>query len=97
MLISDIKDLAIPDVKVVRFKRFLDNRGYFTEQFRQSDLIDSDKVGFLKGESFVQANESFSHKGTFRGLHFQWNPYMGKLVRTVWGRMVDMALDIRKG
>jgi len=46
---------------------------------------------------FVQANESFSVKGTVRGLHFQWNPYMGKMVRTLSGRMVDMVLDIRKG
>jgi len=97
MLIADIRELAIPDVKVVRFKRFLDNRGYFTEQFRKSDLIDSNEVGFLKGESFVQANESFSHKGSFRGLHFQWNPYMGKLVRPLTGSLIDFALDIRIG
>ena len=45
----------------------------------------------------MQANESFSKAGTVRGLHFQWNPYMGKLVRTVSGRMIDMVLDIRKG
>jgi dTDP-4-dehydrorhamnose 3,5-epimerase len=46
---------------------------------------------------FIQANESYSKKGTVRGLHFQWNPYMGKLVRTIKGRMIDMVLDIRKG
>jgi dTDP-4-dehydrorhamnose 3,5-epimerase len=46
---------------------------------------------------FIQCNESYSKKGTVRGLHFQWNPYMGKLVRTVVGRMLDMVLDIRKG
>src|SRR5690606_8308158 len=51
----------------------------------------------LKGLQFVQVNESYSRPGTVRGLHFQWNPYMGKLVRTVYGRMVDIALDIRKG
>jgi dTDP-4-dehydrorhamnose 3,5-epimerase len=51
----------------------------------------------MKGVEFVQCNESYSKKGTVRGLHFQWNPYMGKLVRTVVGRMVDMVLDIRKG
>ena len=97
MKIVEIKELAIPEVKVIKFKRFVDNRGYFTEQFRKSDLIDSSDVGFLKGESFVQANESFSHKNTFRGLHFQWNPHMGKLVRPLSGSLIDFALDIRKG
>jgi dTDP-4-dehydrorhamnose 3,5-epimerase len=97
MKIVEIKELAIPEVKVIKFKRFVDNRGYFTEQFRKSDLIDSNDVGFLKGESFVQANESFSKKNTFRGLHFQWNPYMGKLVRPLSGSLIDFALDIRKG
>jgi dTDP-4-dehydrorhamnose 3,5-epimerase len=51
----------------------------------------------MKGVEFVQANESYSKQGTLRGLHFQWNPYMGKLVRTISGRMVDIVLDIRKG
>jgi len=97
MKIVEIRELAIPEVKVIKFKRFVDNRGYFTEQFRKSDLIDSSDVGFLKGESFVQANESFSYKNTFRGLHFQWNPYMGKLVRPLSGSLIDFALDIRKG
>lgn len=55
-----------------------------------------DLEGF-KGLEFVQLNESFSNKGVCRGLHFQWNPFMGKLVRTVYGRMIDMVLDIRKG
>ena len=51
----------------------------------------------MRGKEFVQANESYSRKGTVRGLHFQWNPYMGKLVRTLYGHMVDMVLDVRKG
>jgi len=97
MKIVEIKELDIPEVKIIKFKRFVDNRGYFTEQFRKSDLLDSSDVDFLKGESFVQANESFSHKNTFRGLHFQWNPYMGKLVRPLSGSLIDFALDIRKG
>lgn len=97
MKILKIKELAIPDVKVVKYKRFTDHRGYFTEQFRKSDLIDNREVDFLKGMNFVQANESFSHKNTFRGLHFQWNPYMGKLVRPLSGHLIDFALDIRKG
>ncbi len=97
MKITEIKELSIPDVKVIKFKRFVDKRGYFTEQFRKSDLIDGSDTGFLESKSFVQANESFSHKNTFRGLHFQWNPYMGKLVRPLSGSLIDFALDIRKG
>jgi len=96
MKITEIKELIIPEVKVVRFERFMDHRGYFTEHFRKSDLIDDTAVGFLQGENFVEANESFSYKGTFRGFHFQWNPYMGKLVRPLLGHLIDFAIDIRK-
>lgn len=91
MKIISNTSLAIPDIKVIQFQRFLDHRGYFTEPYRKSDfkkVLDVD---------FVQCNESYSRKNTIRGLHFQWNPYMGKLVRTVYGRMRDIVLDIRKG
>jgi dTDP-4-dehydrorhamnose 3,5-epimerase len=44
---------------------------------------------------FFQQNESYSKAGVIRGLHFQWNPFMGKLVRTITGRMIDIVLDIR--
>ena len=97
MKMKETERLRIADVKVVRFARFCDPRGYFTEHFRKSDFANHPEIGFLKGVEFVQCNESFSRPGTIRGLHFQWNPYMGKLVRTLSGRMVDMVLDIRKG
>ncbi len=97
MKITEIKTLKITDVKVVRFTRFCDHRGYFTEHFRKSDFANHPKMDFMKGVEFMQCNESYSQKGTIRGLHFQWNPYMGKLVRTLSGRMVDVVLDIRKG
>jgi dTDP-4-dehydrorhamnose 3,5-epimerase len=93
--IVDVRSLAIADVRVVRFERFRDERGYFTEPYRQSDVALDPATSFLAGLTFPQANESFSHAGVIRGLHFQWNPFMGKLVRTVSGRMVDLALDIR--
>lgn len=96
MKIIEVKTLAIPAVKVIRFGRFNDHRGYFTEPFRKSDFLNHPDMAFLKTAEFVQANESFSKKGVIRGLHFQWNPYMGKLVRTIKGRMVDLVLDIRK-
>ena len=94
MKIIEIKSLAIPDVKVIRFARFADHRGYFTESFRRNDFNGLD---FLKGLEFLQSNESFSKKETVRGLHFQWDPAMGKLVRTLNGHMIDMVMDIRKG
>ena len=97
MKITEIKPMKIEDVKVVRFARFCDHRGYFTEHFRKSDFVNLLEMRFMKGVEFVQANESYSRVGTIRGLHFQWNPYMGKLVRTLSGRMVDMVLDTRKG
>jgi dTDP-4-dehydrorhamnose 3,5-epimerase len=93
--IADVRSLAVADVKVVRFVRFRDERGYFTEPYRQSDLDGDPSTSFLAGVTFPQSNESFSRAGVVRGLHFQWSPYMGKLVRTVRGRMVDLALDIR--
>ncbi len=97
MKITEIKSLSIEAVKVIRFARFCDHRGFFTEHYRKSDFDNHPEMNFLKQTDFVQFNESYSKAGTIRGLHFQWNPYMGKLVRTVKGRMVDMVLDIRKG
>lgn len=96
MKLLSVTSLAIPDIKVIRFARFCDHRGYFTETFRKSDFANDERVSFLRGVDFVQGNESFSKPGTIRGMHFQWNPFMGKLVRTVRGHMVDLVLDIRK-
>ena len=97
MKILEIKTLAIPEIKVIRFARFCDNRGYFTEHFRKSDLFNTPELTTLNKVEFVQANQSFSKKNVIRGLHFQWNPFMGKLVRTLSGHMTDIILDIRKG
>jgi dTDP-4-dehydrorhamnose 3,5-epimerase len=90
-----VRALPIPELKVVRFARFADERGYFTEPYRRSDFDGEAETAFLAGLSFPQANESYSRAGVVRGLHFQWKPFMGKLVRTISGRMVDLALDIR--
>lgn len=96
MKILAVDTLSIPDIKIVRYARFGDQRGYFTEHWRKSDLARHPQTDFLSDVEFVQTNESFSLPGTIRGLHFQWNPYQGKLVRTVHGHMIDMALDIRR-
>jgi len=97
MRLIEIKSLTIPDIKVIRFARFADHRGYFTETYRKSDFFGHPALSYLKGMEFTQCNESYSKPSAIRGLHFQWNPFMGKLVRTIHGRMVDLALDIRKG
>jgi dTDP-4-dehydrorhamnose 3,5-epimerase len=95
--VLDVKQLEIAEIKIIRFARFRDQRGYFTEHFRKSDFQSGPLASIMEGVEFVQTNESFSRSGTIRGLHFQWNPYMGKLVRTLRGHMVDLVLDIRKG
>ena len=97
MKLLEVKPLELDGVKAIKFGRFRDQRGYFTEHYRRSDFAGHPELDFGRNVEFVQANESYSKKGTVRGLHFQWNPYMGKLVRTLAGRMVDMVLDIRKG
>ncbi len=95
MKIEAVESLAIPELKVIRFSRFSDRRGYFTETYRLGDLTQHSETAFLRDVRFLQINESFSKAGVVRGLHFQWNPHMGKLVRAVRGRIVDLALDIR--
>jgi dTDP-4-dehydrorhamnose 3,5-epimerase len=94
MKITEIRSLALEPIKVIQFARFRDNRGYFTEQYRKSDVC---TIPSMEEVEFVQCNESYSKGNTIRGMHFQWNPYMGKLLRTLSGRMVDIVLDIRKG
>ncbi len=96
MKILSIVDLALPDVKVIRFARFSDHRGYFAELYKESDFFGPSSMAFMKGYSFKQMNESYSQKETMRGLHFQWKPLLGKLIRTESGHMVDLILDIRK-
>jgi len=95
MKIMSVRSLVIEAVKVLEFGAFNDDRGYFEEVFRQQEVAGLD--GFTPFfEGIAQINQSHSHKGVMRGLHFQWNPPMGKLVRTLRGHMVDMVVDLRK-
>ncbi|MFV0540443.1 MAG: dTDP-4-dehydrorhamnose 3,5-epimerase [Aestuariibaculum sp.] len=72
---------------------FNDSRGYFFESFNQEKF--NKAVG--QNINFVQDNESFSSKGVLRGLHFQTGVYaQAKLVRVVKGKVLDVAVDIRK-
>lgn len=71
---------------------FGDSRGYFFESYRRKTFVD---LGIK--QDFVQDNESFSVKGTLRGLHYQCAPHaQAKLVRVTKGKVLDVALDIRK-
>lgn len=82
----------IPDVKLITPKVFEDDRGYFFESFRQ-DLFEKE-IGKI---NFCQDNESKSTYGVLRGLHFQLSPFaQSKLVRVVKGKVLDVAVDIRK-
>ncbi len=96
MKIIEIKELPLAGVKVIRFERFTDGRGYFTGLYRASDLAGLAGHPDLQNLKFVEASESRSRAGVVRGPHYQRNPVMGKLIRTLAARMVDMVLDIRR-
>lgn len=85
---------AIPDVILIEPDVFGDERGYFMETFRADRLEE-----FLRYKiNFCQDNESKSNHGVLRGLHYQLPPFaQTKLVRVIIGRVLDVAVDIRKG
>ena len=84
---------AIPDVVIIEPKVHGDSRGYFVETFVSNKL--EEFLGYQI--NFCQDNESKSSKGVLRGLHYQLPPYaQTKLVRVISGRVLDVAVDIRK-
>lgn len=89
----NITKTEIPGVVILEPRIFGDSRGYFYESYSQRDF--DEKVAKV---TFVQDNQSYSHYGVLRGLHFQKPPYaQSKLVRVIQGRVMDVAVDIRKG
>ncbi|MDX9790126.1 MAG: dTDP-4-dehydrorhamnose 3,5-epimerase family protein [Candidatus Kapaibacterium sp.] len=96
MKILDVKSLPIDGCKLIKYQRYADERGFFAETYRKQDFDVHPDTEVLKNLNFTQMNESYSKAGTIRGMHFQWNPYMAKLIRCVNGRMIDLLLDIRK-
>jgi dTDP-4-dehydrorhamnose 3,5-epimerase len=80
------------EVAVVVPEIFQDSRGFFMETFRTDQFA---ALGIP--HEFVQDNHSRSTKGVLRGLHFQWEPPMGKLMRVTLGSAFLVAVDIRKG
>ena len=84
---------AIPDVVIIEPKVHGDSRGYFVETFVSNKL--DEFLGYKI--NFCQDNESKSSKGVLRGLHYQLPPHaQTKLVRVISGRVLDVAVDIRK-
>lgn len=84
---------AIEGVVIIEPRIFKDDRGYFYESYSQKEF--DEKVRPVR---FVQDNQSMSSYGVLRGLHFQKGEHaQSKLVRVVEGRVLDVAVDIRKG
>lgn len=90
---AEIKKTPLSGVLEIFPKVFNDQRGYFFESYRE------DWLSFGRaGHGWVQDNQSFSQKGTVRGLHFQRGEYaQAKLVRVIHGKVLDVAVDLRTG
>jgi dTDP-4-dehydrorhamnose 3,5-epimerase len=83
---------TIDDLFVLEPSKFSDKRGYFMESYNHKEINN-----FLGNIDFIQDNESGSFKGVLRGLHFQSPPYeQTKLVRCISGKVLDVAVDLRK-
>jgi dTDP-4-dehydrorhamnose 3,5-epimerase len=87
-----IEETSIPEVRIVRPQRYRDDRGWLAEIVA---LPAFDALGLPA--QFVQVNQSRSTRGVIRGLHFQWDPPQGKLMRVVRGRAFMVAVDARPG
>lgn len=87
------ENLDIEGLKLVKPRKYVDDRGFFSETHNSSTWANA---GFQY--NFVQDNHSLSRDvGTVRGLHFQTEPFaQDKLVRVVSGRILDVAVDIRR-
>jgi len=89
----EVRKTAIEGVVIIEPRVFEDARGYFFESYSKREFDEK-----VRPVNFVQDNESMSVRGVMRGLHFQRPPFsQSKLVRCVKGRVLDVAVDIRKG
>jgi dTDP-4-dehydrorhamnose 3,5-epimerase len=86
-----IIETDIPDVKVIEPRVFSDDRGYFLETWNAGAF---DQAGL--NWTFVQDNQSRSHRNVLRGLHYQIQSPQAKLVRVVTGAVYDVAVDLRR-
>lgn len=88
----DYRETKIKGVYVIEPKVFTDNRGYFMESFKQQEFEEN-----VCSIDFIQENESKSSKGVLRGLHYQKGEFaQAKLVRVIKGRVLDVAVDLRR-
>jgi dTDP-4-dehydrorhamnose 3,5-epimerase len=86
-----VEKTSIEGAIILKPTIYNDGRGYFYESYNKLKFVE---LGI--SEEFVQDNQSMSHKGALRGLHFQKQPYaQGKLVRVISGAVIDVILDIR--
>ncbi len=86
-----ITNLEIEGLKLIKLNIYNDNRGFFNERYVESKFHE---IGIKN--KFIQDNHSFSYQGVIRGLHFQSNPNQTKLVSCIRGKILDVAVDIRK-
>lgn len=86
------RQLAIPDVVLLEHEVFEDERGFFMEVYKRDQFRE---LGLP--EQFLQLNHSRSARRVIRGLHFQWDQPMGKLMRVTEGTAFLVAVDIRPG
>ncbi len=87
-----VEATSIPEVRIVHPQRFRDDRGWLAEIVVLSAF---EALGLP--DRFVQVNQSRSAQGVVRGLHLQWDPPQGKLMRVVRGRAFLVAVDARPG
>ena len=88
-----VMETELKDALIIEPKVFGDSRGYFFESWNKQALLDAGLAC-----DFIQDNESRSHYGVLRGLHFQAAPYtQAKLVRVIVGTVLDVIVDIRRG
>jgi dTDP-4-dehydrorhamnose 3,5-epimerase len=87
----EIVNTGLRDVKLLRPRKFGDDRGWFAEVFNGKTFA---AAGLP--DNFVQDNQSFSRRGVLRGLHYQLGQQQGKLVRVLSGHIWDVAVDLRR-
>ncbi|MBQ2799659.1 MAG: dTDP-4-dehydrorhamnose 3,5-epimerase [Ruminiclostridium sp.] len=87
----NIINTSIEGLVIIEPTVFGDSRGYFMETYNERDFYEKGIT-----EKFVQDNQSMSSRGVLRGLHFQKNNPQGKLVRVLFGEVLDVAVDLRE-
>ncbi len=85
-----IQDLSLSGLKLLTCAVHQDERGFFKESYRKSQFL---SLGISC--DFVQDNQSYSSRGTLRGMHFQRSPGQAKLVSVIKGKIFDVVVDIR--